>query len=334
MKTRSGASYSRVQTQSSVAMDPNLETLMKGLNDQMVQLNQNLTDQLAQNNQSLREQMSHITARLDRLESRTPGGNQDTQNELDPEPEFETPVNPRRTPRQGLFQEHNPNRVYDANPRRAYHEPVYEPNPRRPTPTQLDPDDRTMKNIRLEAPTFDGILDPKIYIDWEGEMDQYFDWYEMSEDRKCKFAKLKLVHQARLYWGNVERLARQRGDVPIVTWRAMKLRLREKYLPMSYHQRLLDQWKRLTQGNKSVAEYIAKFDEFVMRCNVDESELVTLSRFRARLREEIQKELFMREVHDLEIAYQIARDAERFHRGSVFHRPEAPRHSVSSQQSG
>ena len=40
-----------------------------------------------------------------------------------------------------------------------------------------------------------------------------------------------------------------------------------------------------------------------MRCNVDESESVTLSRLRAKLREEIQRELFMRDVQDLELAY-------------------------------
>ena len=113
----------------------------------------------------------------------------------------------------------------------------------------------------IEAPIFDGSLDPKGYIDWEGEMDQYFEWYEMAETRKYKFAKLRLVRQARLYWGNVERIIRQRGDMPITTWRAMKAKLREKYLPMSYHQRLLDQWQRLYQGTKTVSEYIAKFDE-------------------------------------------------------------------------
>ena len=102
-------------------------------------------------------------------------------------------------------------------------------------------------------------------------MDQYFEGYEMTEERKCKFTKLRLVRQARLYWGNVERFIRQRGDVPIVTWREMKLRLREKYLPMSYHQRLLDQ---------------------------------------------------------------VARDAERFNRGPVYHRPDPPRTSAPSQQPG
>ena len=61
-----------------------------------------------------------------------------------------------------------------------------------------------------------------------------------------------------------------------------------------------------------MSEYIAKFDELAMQCNVVKSELVTLSRFRVGLREEIQRELFLREVHDLEQAYQIARDCERF----------------------
>jgi len=72
-------------------------------------------------------------------------------------------------------------------------------------------------------------------------MDQYFEWYEMTKERKCKFAKLRLVHQARLYWGNVECIIRQRGHIPIATWKAMKIKLREKYLPMSY-----EQWRPIT----------------------------------------------------------------------------------------
>ena len=165
-------------------------------------------------------------------------------------------------------------------------------------------------------------------------MDQYFEWFDMSEERKFRFAKLKFTRQARLYWGKLERLIGRRGENPIATWQGMKRRLRDKYLPVSYNQRLIDQWQKLTQGNKSIAEYIAKFDEYVMRCDVEESESVTLSRFRAGLREELQKELFMREVFDLEQAYQVARDAERFHRGPMYRRPEPPRISTPSQPSG
>ena len=86
----------------------------------------------------------------------------------------------------------------------------------------------------------------------------------------------------------------------------MKDKLHEKYLLASYQQCLLDQWQRLIQGIGSVNEYIDKFEEYLMRCNVNEDPSVTLSRFRAGLREDIQRELFMREVYSLEQAYQLA----------------------------
>ena len=58
---------------------------------------------------------------------------------------------------------------------------------------------RATRNFRSEAPTFDGDFDLKLYIDWEKEMDQFFEEYDMTEEKKCRFAKLKLVCQARLY---------------------------------------------------------------------------------------------------------------------------------------
>ena len=58
----------------------------------------------------------------------------------------------------------------------------------------MDQEDKTLRSIKMEAPTFDGELDPKAYVDWEEEMDQFFEWYDMTEERKCRFARLKLVH--------------------------------------------------------------------------------------------------------------------------------------------
>ena len=63
----------------------------------------------------------------------------------------------------------------------------------------MDHEERAFNSIRIEDPTFDGCLDPKVFIDWVKKMDQYFEWYEMTEGRKFKFAKLRLVCQARIY---------------------------------------------------------------------------------------------------------------------------------------
>ena len=100
-------------------------------------------------------------------------------------------------------------------------------------------------------------------------MDQYFDWHHlMSDATRVWFAKMRFLGQAKTYWTNVERLLTQRREELISTWGEMKLKLREKYLPPSYHQRFLNQWQKLTQGSKTVEEYITKFDEYLLRSGV------------------------------------------------------------------
>ena len=55
-----------------------------------------------------------------------------------------------------------------------------------------------------EARTLDGLLDPKAFTDWVREMDQFFEWYKLSNDKKVRFAKLKLVGQDKLFWQSTE----------------------------------------------------------------------------------------------------------------------------------
>lgn len=53
-----------------------------------------------------------------------------------------------------------------------------------------------MRSVIIEAPTLDGPLDPKAFLDWISKMDHYFEWYKMFEGWKIRFAKMKLVGQA------------------------------------------------------------------------------------------------------------------------------------------
>ena len=40
-------------------------------------------------------------------------------------------------------------------------------------------DGMNLRNIKLEAPTFDGQLDPYFFLDWTLDMDHYFNWYNV-----------------------------------------------------------------------------------------------------------------------------------------------------------
>ena len=68
-----------------------------------------------------------------------------------------------------------------------------------PLRNERDPDERIMRSIKINAPSFDGTLEPQLFMDWIKEMDNYFKWYVMSEERKVSFAAMKLIGQASQY---------------------------------------------------------------------------------------------------------------------------------------
>ena len=91
-----------------------------------------------------------------------------------------------------------------------------------------------MKGVKIEAPSFDGQRNPTKFLDWLANMDHYFEWY-MSEERWVRFAKMKLVGQAKLYLTNYERLMTRGNRAPVISWDEMKETPKEKYVPTTYY---------------------------------------------------------------------------------------------------
>ena len=50
-------------------------------------------------------------------------------------------------------------------------------------------DDRVLKNVRVDAPSFDGTLDPIKFLNWLSEIKDYFEWYGLEDDRRVGLAK-------------------------------------------------------------------------------------------------------------------------------------------------
>ncbi|VVA13184.1 Hypothetical predicted protein, partial [Prunus dulcis] len=181
---------------------------------------------------------------------------------------------------------------------------------------EQDPDERVMRSVKVDAPNFDGELNPKALLDWLATMDRYFEWHDMSEARRVRFAKIKLVGQAGLFWTNVETQLEKAGEEPIIHWGEMKERLKQKCIPLSYQQGLLDEWQTLRQDDMPVAEYIAKFEEFMLRCDIREDRRMTISRFRSGLRPELQRELIPHTMNTLERVFQMVQELEKYLKSS------------------
>ena len=184
----------------------------------------------------MREMMCEMRTRFDVMDNRFHELRNETDRRLNdleqPEP---SPVREQRPPQ--VERDFN-----DQRGRNNFCPPHREYDHRR----EIDQDERILKSVKIEAPSFEGQLDPTHFLDWLSDMDHYFEWYNMDDERRIRFAKIKLLGSAKLYWSNHERLMRRGGRAPVTTWDEMKIILKEKYVPTSYQQRMLDQWQRLS----------------------------------------------------------------------------------------
>ncbi|KAK8926104.1 hypothetical protein KSP39_PZI018936 [Platanthera zijinensis] len=222
---------------------------------------------------------------------------------LPPRDEYRVPRRPQPDPRHRVpppgYRDHRRDEYYPAGRRERG------PPPARHDYTQDDypedyPDPRRggyyldiTRRIRLDAPSFDGRLDPKAFCDWLLDMDHYFEWYDMSDVRCVRFAKMKLIGQAK-----------------------MKERLKEKYLPASYRDQLFEQLQNLRQGTLTVAEYMARFDELIVMSDISEEPIATASRFKAGLRSDIQRELIPHRLETVDKIFQLSLEYEQYLRSS------------------
>ena len=62
-----------------------------------------------------------------------------------------------------------------------------------------DVDAQYIKSVKVNAPSFNGRLDPQAYIDWQLAIERNFRWHDKSESRKIQIDVMKLTGQAGQY---------------------------------------------------------------------------------------------------------------------------------------
>ena len=65
-----------------------------------------------------------------------------------------------------------------------------------------------------ELSIYDGSLKVENLIDWISEMGKYFEYEEIDENKRVKFAVTRLKGHAALWWDNVH--AKRRKDKPLI----------------------------------------------------------------------------------------------------------------------
>lgn len=113
----------------------------------------------------------------------------------------------------------------------------------------------------------------------------------MCEDKRVKFAKMKLKNWARDWWYCIEEDVRRLGLSAITTWQEMKAKLQEKCMPTNCHyDRLCKQLVNLNQSSMSIMESKQKNEEFKIRNQVVKDPCRTLALVKIGLRAELPRQ--------------------------------------------
>ncbi|XP_028099027.1 uncharacterized protein LOC114298613 [Camellia sinensis] len=124
----------------------------------------------------------------------------------------------------------------------------------------VGPQPRPCCNItkfRKIALAFDEAIDPLEAEKWLTEMEKLFPVFECTDDQKVIYATFMLQGIANDWWQMEKRI--HEHDANPYTWERFKNAFNEKYFPRSVRLQKQRKFSKLEQGNKTVAEYEAKF---------------------------------------------------------------------------
>ena len=86
-------------------------------------------------------------------------------------------------------------------------------------------------------------------------MDKYFEYEEIDENKRVKFAVTRLKGHAELWWGNVQAERRKKDKPSIKIWDRMVEKMKVKFLPKDYQLTLYRQVQNIKQKMMTVREY-------------------------------------------------------------------------------
>jgi len=113
--------------------------------------------------------------------------------------------------------------------------------------------------MKIDLPLFNGHLQIEDFLDWVMEVERFFDYMSIREDRKVKLVAYKFKGGASAWWEKLQISRTRQGKRPVTSWLKMKRLLKAQFLPPDFEQRLFQQYQECRQGGRSIQAYVDDF---------------------------------------------------------------------------
>ncbi|KAL2491245.1 Retrotrans gag domain-containing protein [Abeliophyllum distichum] len=98
--------------------------------------------------------------------------------------------------------------------------------------------DRSLGNIKIKIPSFQGKNNHDAYLEWEMRMELIFDCHNYSEEKKVKLAVIEFTEYAIMWWDQLVTSRRRNHERPVDTWDDLKALMRRRFVPSHYYRDL------------------------------------------------------------------------------------------------
>jgi hypothetical protein len=289
-------------------MSNNQEADTTGEFRQLAASNLQMQALLGEMRRMLRAELEPIHERLDRVEAKTPRGQQENPNRQQG----------GRVPWRNVEEEKELEEFDEPYLNRGRFERGYGNREARMGRPRRDND---LGNIKIKIPSFQGKNDPEAYLEWETKMEMVFDCHNYSEIKKVKLAAVEFTDYAIVWWDQLLINRRRNRESPVDTWEEMKMLMRRRFVPSHYYRGLYQKLQRLIQGSKSVDEYYNEMELAMIRANVEEDREATMARFLHGLNSEIADIVELQHYVELtDMVHQAIKVEEQFKRKGLARR--------------
>ncbi|XP_074282769.1 uncharacterized protein LOC141607312 [Silene latifolia] len=148
----------------------------------------------------------------------------------------------------------------------------------RPTGSRYGPRPKPDEFKVSELPEFIGGTNPEDYLEWERRIDRLFDFKDLSDEKRCKYALLRLSKGASLWYEGLKARRSRAGKEKLSSWESLKRKLRKRYVPATHKLSVYRKIADFMQDKLSVAEYIDEFEKLILMGELEENEEQKMSR--------------------------------------------------------
>lgn len=161
-------------------------------------------------------------------------------------------------------------------------------------------------DVKLDFPMYSGKLDSKEVLDWIDAMDNYFEYKEVANEQKVKFAKTKLKGLTLTWWNYVQEETVKKSKAKISSRDRMVSKIKIQFLLGDHAIQNFRNLQNLKQKQMDVMPYTKEFHKLSIRTGHVENETKKIARYMNGLRFNIQNELSLATRRMVEECFQLA----------------------------